>query len=247
MLELSRQYKLIWMPLVFLLFGLMEPVTAYYLPDILDAVGDLPEGAIINIPTPSAGEVLLSAIGQFNTIGVLVIILASMGILAGERKSGSAVMVLVKPVPYRAFIYSKWMAASVLVWLSYTIGMLASWYYIHLLFGRIDISSLMQAYLVNGVWLSFVVTVTVFFSGMVKSPGAAGFYTIGLSLFITFISGTFTQIMKWSPGRLSGYVTELILVGDWMPEHLMAVTMTVFLCAILLVITPIIFKQSDLS
>jgi ABC-2 type transport system permease protein len=34
MLETARTYKLIWIPVVFILLGAMQPVVTYYMPEI---------------------------------------------------------------------------------------------------------------------------------------------------------------------------------------------------------------------
>lgn len=247
MLELIRNYKVIWMPAVFVLFGLTEPLTAYYMPEILQSVGDLPEGTIISIPTPSSAEVVLSILGQYSTFGVLVIILGFMGTISGERKSGNAVMVLVKHVPYTSYIYSKWSAAFVLVWSSYSLGMLSGYYYIHLLFGGIDINLFFKGFLIYGLWLTFIMTMVVFFSSLAQSPGLTAFYTIGFTMMITFLSGYMTKTLKWSPGQLSKYINELIIHSRW-DEHLTAtLILTLVICLTTLHITPAIFKKKELS
>ncbi|MGM0839710.1 MAG: ABC transporter permease [Bacillota bacterium] len=246
MLELTRNYKLIWMPIVFILFGLTEPLTAFYLPDIIQSVGDLPDGTVISIPTPSSEEVLLSTISQFNTFGVLIIVLGFMGMIAGERKSGNAVMVLVKPVSYASYIYSKWMAAFVLVWVSYGLGMLSGWYYIHVLFNGIDFTSFVQGFFVYGLWLTFILTMVVFFSSLVKTSGLAAFFTIGIAILLTFVSGFMTRTLKWSPSQLTNYVNEVILHNTW-PDHLTGtIILTTILCLAILLIAPPLYKKKDL-
>ncbi|MEH7526490.1 hypothetical protein V7149_24970 [Bacillus sp. JJ1503] len=39
MVELSRNFKWIWVPIVFILLAVKEPLTVYFMPQILDAVG----------------------------------------------------------------------------------------------------------------------------------------------------------------------------------------------------------------
>ncbi|MGM0854299.1 MAG: ABC transporter permease [Bacillota bacterium] len=246
MQELTRNYKMIWMPIVFILFGLTEPLTAFYLPDIINSVGDLPEGTVISVPTPSSEEVLLSTISKFSTFGVLIIVLGFMGMIAGERNSGNAVMVLVKPVSYAAYIYSKWMAAFVLVWVSYGLGMISSWYYIHVLFKGIDFTVFVQGLLVYGLWLTFILTLVVFFSSLVKVSGLVAFYTIGIAILLTIVSGYMTRTLKWSPGQLSNYVNEIVLHSTW-PDHLTGtIILTTILCLAILLIAPPLFKKKDL-
>ena len=101
--EMWRNFKWIWVPITFILLGVSEPLTSYYMKHILDSLGGLPEGAVIDIPTPTAGAVLASGLSQYTTLGVLIIVLSTMGIIAGERKSGVAAMILVKPVSYLFF------------------------------------------------------------------------------------------------------------------------------------------------
>ena len=69
--ELMRNGKLIWLPVVLMIIGISQPLTSYYMPQILDMAGNLPEGASITIPTPSGEEVLSGALSQYGTIGTL--------------------------------------------------------------------------------------------------------------------------------------------------------------------------------
>jgi ABC-2 type transport system permease protein len=247
LLESRRNFKWVWMPIVFILFGITEPLTAYYMPDILDAVGNLPEGAVIEIPPPTSEEVLLSTIGQYSMMGVLVIVLGFMGTVAGERKNGSASLVLVKPVSYNSYILSKWTAAMILVWFSYVLGMLSSWYYINILFENISAEYFLKALVTYGFWLSFVVTLTIFFSSITSSPGFAAFSAIAVSIFLSFLSGTFSNQLEWFPSRLSSYTADILIEGSWSNDLTMTLLATVAVIIILLTASPGIFKKAELS
>src|SRR5690606_38665844 len=95
LVEGVRNYKWIWIPLVFVLLGIMQPVMTYFLPQLLETAGGLPEGAVIELPTPTGSQVMAETMSNFNTIGLLVLVLAFMGTIASERSSGVAGMVLV--------------------------------------------------------------------------------------------------------------------------------------------------------
>jgi ABC-2 type transport system permease protein len=247
LLESRRNFKWIWMPIVFILFGITEPLTAYYMPDILDAVGNLPDGAVIEIPPPTSEEVLLSTIGQYSMMGVLVIVLGFMGTVAGERKNGSASLVLVKPVSYHSYILSKWAAAMILVWVSYTLGMLSSWYYINILFENITAEHFLKALVTYGFWLSFIVTLTVFFSSITSSPGFAAFSAIAVSIFLSFLSAALSNQLEWFPSQLSSYTAEILIEGNWSSDLTMTLLTTVLIIIILMIISPALFKKSELS
>lgn len=90
---MGRIFKWVWVPLVSLILGVMQPLTSYYMPQILDYASGLPEGAVIQIPQPSAAEGMSQVLSQFGTIGVLILVLSFMGAVAGERHSGTIILI----------------------------------------------------------------------------------------------------------------------------------------------------------
>ena len=169
--EMLRNYKLVYIPLVFILLGILQPVTSYYMPQIIDKAGNLPEGTVIEIPVPTSGEVLVQTLGQYGQMGALIIILSFMGIIAAERSSGVAGLILVKPVSFVSYITSKWVSASIITAVSYLLGMLASYYYTILLIGDIEFLIFLKGTLVYGLWLILLVSFTIFFSSFMRGSG----------------------------------------------------------------------------
>ena len=108
MLEMWRSFKWLWVPLVFILQGIMQPVTTYYLPQILESAGSFPEGTVIEIPTSTGEQVMAELMGQYSTIGVLILVLAGMAIVSGEKQSRAIGLILVRPLSYTTFITAKW-------------------------------------------------------------------------------------------------------------------------------------------
>ena len=48
--ESWRSFKFLWIPIVFLLLGVSDPLTNYFMDDILKAVGNMPEGFSMTMP-----------------------------------------------------------------------------------------------------------------------------------------------------------------------------------------------------
>src|SRR5690625_2902426 len=117
-LENWRNYKWVWVPLVLILLAIMDPITTYYLPLIIDSVGGLPEGAVLEMPTPLPEDVIMMSLGQLSSLGVLIIVLMMMGTISGEIKSGVSELILVKPISYLNYITSKWASFLCMVWIS---------------------------------------------------------------------------------------------------------------------------------
>jgi ABC-2 type transport system permease protein len=245
-LEAIRDFKWVWLPLVFVIIGIMEPLTAYYTPQIIEQFGELPPGAVIDIPMPTAGEVLVRTAGQLSLFGVLIIVLAFMGILAGERKSGTAAMVLVKPVSYRAFVTAKWLHGIVLVLAAYFLCMLSAWYYTYQLFALVAVADFLAGTLVFALWLLFVFTLTLFFSSLSKKAGIAAFATLGTVIVLSMLSSLLPGKFTWTPFGLTGYASEYWLGEQVAGEVYIALVLTIAVIALLTVLSMRIFQRKEL-
>src|SRR5699024_8594001 len=191
LLESWRHKKWIWFPLVMILIAIMDPITTYYTPKIIDAVGGMPDGTVIELPDFTPDEAVMMSLGQLSTLGVLVIALMSMGTIAGERKSGAAELVLVKPVSYANYITAKWASLLVLVWSGLVIGMFVSWYYVNILFGDLSIMVFLHIVFFYVMWLMLVVTLSIFCNALVKHQGIVFFLTIITIMAMSFVTQIF--------------------------------------------------------
>src|SRR5690606_36497753 len=108
---------------------------------------------------------------QLNLFSVLVISLISMGTIASERNSGITEIILVKPIRYAHYVIAKWIAFLILIWFSLCLGMLANWYYVNLLFGDLNFTTILQIMFFYGLWFMFVLTLSIFYNTLFNSPG----------------------------------------------------------------------------
>lgn len=204
-LELLRSFKLIWVPLVFALLGIMQPVTSYYMPIIIEKAGNMPDGTVIEIPVPSGAQVLADTLSQFGVIGLLILTLAFMGAVSGDRNSGAASLVLVKPISFASYILSKWIGMMTLSWGALLVGYGASWYYTWLLIEPVELAPFLLSYALYGLWFTFVLTATLVFSTLLRSAAGAAFSSLGLAMLLSMLSGLIPKYMGWSPGSITGF------------------------------------------
>jgi len=213
MLELWRTYKWIWVPCVFVLLGIMQPVSSYYMPQILEIAGGLPEGAVISIPPPTGAFVLAETLGNFGMIGLLVLVLAAMGTVSGERAGGAATLVLVRPVRYASYITAKWAAFAFLAAASLILGIAASWYYTELLIESVPFGAVLRSAMIYAVWLALVIAAAVFYSAVLKAPSAAAFLTLVSAAALSVLTSALPAAMKWSPARLPAHAAAVLAGG----------------------------------
>ncbi|MDP4083599.1 MAG: ABC transporter permease subunit [Bacillota bacterium] len=247
LLEMWRNFKWIWVPITFILLGVQEPLSSHFMPQIINSLGGLPDGAVIKIPPPSAQEVLIKGLSQYTSIGVLIIVLTTMGLLSGERKSGVAAMILVKPVSYESYVTSKWVGAMLLMWGSFLIGYLATWYYTGILFKWVPISDFFASYFYYGLWLTLALTVTISLSAMFLTSGMAGFLSLAIVILMNVVTSSLSNWMEWSPAQITTYANKLLLTGK-IPDSLFPSSLLALVCTIIFLLVGIfVFKRKELA
>ena len=126
--ESWRSLKMLWIPLVFVLLGVSDPIVNYFMEDILEAVGNMPEGFSMMMPELQPANLLQASTGQFQSMGLLVLIAAYIGTFSRERQNGTATLLYVRPISFTALFFSKWLVASFVAILSAIAGYAGSMY-----------------------------------------------------------------------------------------------------------------------
>ncbi|MBU5468156.1 ABC transporter permease [Virgibacillus sp. MSJ-26] len=247
MSEYWRNLKWIWVPLVIILLAIMDPITSYYLPQIIELSGDLPEGSTFDLPTPSPPEAIMMSLSQLSSLGALILILISMGSISGEQQTGITEMILVKPVSFANYVLAKWAALVLLIWVSLILGILASWYYTNILFGSLSFISFIQIVCFYGLWLTLVATISIFYNTLVKSPGFVAFLTISTLMVMSIITQLFGSHLKWSPNNLSNHINEMLIFNEVSISLIATALVTLCLIVILLIGSFSIFKTKELG
>ncbi|GIP35450.1 ABC transporter permease [Paenibacillus sp. J2TS4] len=246
MVEMWRNGRWLWVPIVFIVLGAMQPLVTYYTPQLLENYGGLPAGTQIDIPLLSGGEIMVQTLSQFGILGLLILILVSMGAISSERQSGVAAIIMVRPVPAASWITAKWASLIVLMLVSLFLGLAAAGYYTEVLIGGIDPLRLFSSFLAYGLWLAFVITVTLFFSVIMKGNGGIAFLAVVVSAGLMMATGLLEKYMRWSPSRMGDYAGEL-LVSDALPSGLWLPLLSTFVIIVaLLVSSTLIFRNQEL-
>ena len=84
--EALRTHKLTVLGLVFLLFGIMSPAAAKFLPQILASA--MPEGMNFTLPEPSAMDSWAQFFKNVNQMGLIVVVILLSGMMANELSRG---------------------------------------------------------------------------------------------------------------------------------------------------------------
>ncbi|HEY5467820.1 MAG TPA: ABC transporter permease [Coriobacteriia bacterium] len=202
--EIVRTWRIWVLPGILLVFAVTGPLTAKYTPEIIASVGGSQMAAIAKvIPVPTYVDAYAQWIKNLSQIALFAIIIIYGGLVSAESKSGTAVLVLTKPVSRAAFVVAKALVHSTFLALTVLVGTLITWAGTLLLFGTAPAGPLFAA---AGAWLVFgvlFVALMTLLSVLVSSQaGAAG---IGLGVYaLVSISAIWEPVAKYSPAALAG-------------------------------------------
>lgn len=107
---------------------------------------------------------MAQSLGQYGTIGMLVLALGAMNVLAGERYSGTMELILVRPVSPAAIMFAKWAAQLTLLIVALGLGAAGAAYYTEQLIGSLSWGDVIAASGVYSLWLLCAVSATLLFS-----------------------------------------------------------------------------------
>ena len=206
--------RLVWIPIALMLLASMQPVTLYFLPDILASGGNFPDGTVIEIPTPTPEEVLIAVSEQLRQIGLLVVLLSAMHTFSQERTNGTLAWLKSLHIPTTRIIVSKWGHYALLTLFGLVLAQASAAYYTMILFDAFDAGD----FLISTILLSlhFVVQLSIFFlvASLIESGVVAVVVTLGLHFIMSLLIGWIN--LDWMPWRL-GPLSGDVLVGDIEP------------------------------
>lgn len=235
MREAARSFKLLWMPLVFISLGISDPLVNYYMDEILAAVGNLPEGASFVMPELTAADVLLASTGQFQMIGLAVIVAIFASTISRERQNGTATFLYVRPISYPIYFFSKFVAAMAVTMLCVIAGYAGSLYYTAILYEKIAFGDAALMIATYCVWMLFVVAFTLCMSALFKTA-IAMFVSIIVLVIGVFVDSLVGAYWPMSPFKLSNYAVDFVRLGEANEHAVPAMLVTIVLAAIFIIV-----------
>jgi ABC-2 type transport system permease protein len=230
---------------VFLSLGISDPLVNFYMDDIMASVGNMPEGFEFSLPEFQPVDLLVASTGQFQSIGLVVLVAIFASSISRERQNGTAVFLYARPLNFTAYFFSKYVVALCISILCAVLGYGGSVYYTTILYGHID---LMHAlYMTAGycLWLLFVLAFTLCMSAMFKT--AVSMF-VSLIVFVagSLIDSIIGSFWSYSPFKLATYSVEFVGSGV-SHEHFWQTALLTMVLTIICVILGIVMSKRNMK
>jgi len=240
--EILRTWRIWVLPGILLFFAMTGPVLAKLTPQLVGALaGDQFKGLLI--PTPTYHDAYTQWIKNLSQIALFALIIVYASIISSERKSGTAVLVLTKPVSRTAFVIAKAVVHSAFLAVLVVAGTLVTWGVTAAVFGQAPGSALWSSSL---VWLVFgVLFIALMTLLSVLIGSAAGAAGAGLGAYaLVSIAAIWKPLGTYSPAALATMPSSLAAGKD--VALLWPVLTSLLLAAALFALAALTFRRSEL-
>jgi ABC-2 type transport system permease protein len=180
--EVSEAWRTRRLPVIALLFltvGIISPLTARYLNEILTAA--LGDQMTIPLPPPTAATALGQLEKNLGQLGALAAIALAMGSVAGELDRGTAALILAQPATRAAFLLAKLTGIAIVLGACTALAVASAWIYTVILFEPLPVGG----WLAMGIlaWLALMAWAALTFLASAatgSTTAAAGLGFVGL-------------------------------------------------------------------
>ena len=240
--EIVRTWRIWVVPGIVVFFAITGPLVARFTPELIGAVaGDQAGG--LKFPTPTYTDSYLQWVKNLSQIVLIAVVIVYGSLVSGEVKSGTAVLVLTKPLSRYAFIAVKAAVQTLFLAAVVAFGALVTWALTLLIFGTAPVAALWSAtgaFIVLG--LLFVCLMTLLSALIPSGAGAAG---AGLGIYVVLaIAAIWKPLNDYSPAALTSQTSALAAGRD------VAIAWPVITALVLaiafVVLAGLIFRRKDL-
>lgn len=220
-----------WLALmgVYVFFGLLGPLSARYLGEIVERFGG---GVQVTFPPPVPADGMIQYVSNVSQLGLLVAIVVAAGALAFDAKPEMGVFLRTRVERVWDILVPRLVVSFVAIGASFVLGAVAAWYETVVLIGSLPVGGTLAGIAFGLLYLGLVVAVSAAAGSRAKTVLGAVMITI-LVLLIMPIIGIVEAIGQWLPSYLVGALYR-IPGGAEVGEYLRAAGVTVVLTVVML-------------
>jgi ABC-2 type transport system permease protein len=226
-LRLVRTRRLLVILSVYAFFGLLGPLTARYMSQILTRLGT--GGIQVQFPTPGPADGVAQFVSNASQIGLLVVVMVAGSALAFDARTEMAVFLRTRVARVREIILPAYAMSTAAAVAGLLVGSLLAWYETAVLLGPPSTAAMVIGIILGALFLAFAVALTGFVASVVRSTVATIGVTLGVLLGLAVVSNL-GALSGWLPTRLAGAMSGLVAgdpPADYLPAAIVCVAATV--------------------
>ena len=240
-MESIRTYRLFILIAVLLFFGILSPLTAVFLPEILGSI-DLGDGVTLTLPDPSAIDSWAQFFSNIGQMGMLAIIIIFSGLMGNELSEGTLVNLLTKGMKRHIVIISKFVYACFLWTIGYALCLAVCYAYTVYYWPSDSITN--AAFAFSSLWVFGIFLIAIMIFG---GTLFGNFYGSLLSCFGVIVVLALVNIapaaQKYNPISLAGDTLTLLSGHNKTADFLPAMLISIGAVIVFIIMSIVIFNK----
>lgn len=223
-LRLWRTKRWIALVGIYVFFGLVGPLTARYLGEIVARLGG---GVQVVFPDPVPADGMIQYVSNVSQLGLLVAVIVAAGALSFDAKPEMGVFLRTRVERILNITTPRYLVSAAAVAGSFVVGALAAWYETVVLIGGLPAGGTLAGIGYGVLYLAFVVAVVAAAGSRAKSVLGTVMSTI-VVLLIMPVLGLVEAVGRWLPSHLVGALSS-IPAGTSPSDYLRSAAVTLVL------------------
>jgi ABC-2 type transport system permease protein len=226
-LRLRRSPRGIALLGVFSGYGLLGPVLARYMADLVKRMGsDSAISITVRPPVPKDG--IITYVNQVSQIGLVVAVVVAAGALAVDSRRGMSTFFRTRANTMWQLMLPRYVLPALAAVVAYTLGTVLAWYETALLIGAVPTAPLLAGVLCQAVFLVFSIAVVAAAASLVRGTLGAISISLAVLLFLPIL-GFIGPVHHWLPTALTNAPVNLLneaSLSDYVPAIAVATALT---------------------
>ena len=210
LLRLWRTQRWLILLSVFASFGILGPITARYLPDLMESLG---EDAVGAVPPMTAVDGITQYVGNAAQIGMLAVAFVGAAALAFDSKPEMAVFLRTRAT-VRDILVPRYVVSTVASITAFAVGMAIAYVGTGILLEWLDVGSVLVGTALFGLYLAFAVAVFALIASFLRRVPGVAMLSVGVLIVLALV-GLVPNVAQWLPSELVGAIDILIRGGEF--------------------------------
>jgi ABC-2 type transport system permease protein len=223
-LRLIRTRRWIALVGVYVFFGLLGPLSAKYVGEIVERFGG---GVQVTFPPPVPADGMIQYVSNASQVGLLVAVVIAAGSLTFDARPEMGVFLRTRVRRVWDILSPRLTVSFLAIGAAFLLGALAAWYETVVLIGALPVGSTLAGMGFGLLYLALVVAIVAAAGSRAKNVLGAVLMTIVVLLAMPIV-GIVESIGKWLPSHLVGALADLPAgepISDYLPATLVTVLM----------------------
>lgn len=244
LLEAWRNYHILIITIVFVIFGIEGPLMAKLTPDILKMAANSSQ-IVIKLPDPTSVDAWQQYYKNMTQIGIYLLAVIFSGTVSSELSRGTLINLVTKGLPRYAIILSKYIMAMIQWIIAVLLAFLINWAYTAYYFPDTKTPNIWM-----GMWPLLVfgllfVAVTILGSTFGKSNYMGFLLAVAVFIVLTLLN-MFRNVKRWNPISLVSDNMSLVRGTEKITHLLPAIWVTIGFATVIVILAITILKKKRL-